>query len=474
MIFKKSLKLITTFVAFFLLFSSLWTVITFDNPSFEQVLYQLQFGIDGVIDVDKAIILRFILVGILLPFIATIIIFCNLNILNRLVKIIHFIINRPIFFLLLSFFFALIELGAIDFIARNIASEDYFAHNYINPKDVEIQKPAKTKNLIMIYVESLEDTFSKPHIFGEDLLEKISQYEIGGTYFNAYKQVLGAHWTMAAIVATQCGVPLKPSFLVKGEIKGAKNMLANAKCMGDILKDDGYENIFINGLSLRFNGTGLFFKDHGYDKIYGIDELLAQGFKPKELNQAWSSIYDKDILEISKSIVDEKEKAKSPYNLTILTLDMHAPKGHVSSSCGYNDKTRLARSVLCTSDALADFINHLKKQGYLKNTEVVILGDHLFMPMDDKSKKEIFFNKNRTIFNRFFSADKLTPNRDELLAFDLFPTILYNLGFKTSDGRLGLGYSGFGEYDQPAANRYEEMQKKLLNYSDKYQELWAK
>ena len=91
----------------------------------------------------------------------------------------------------------------------------------------------------------------------------------------------------------------------------------------------------------------------------------------------------------------------------------------------------------------------MKKSGYLKNTNVVILGDHLFMASSRK-QKSLHFANERYIFNRFFTEDKLVKNRDEMLSFDMFPTILYSLGFSFERGQLGLGYSGYGEFNRVA------------------------
>jgi phosphoglycerol transferase len=55
----------------------------------------------------------------------------------------------------------------------------------------------------------------------------------------------------------------------------------------------------------------------------------------------------------------------------------------------------------------------------------------------------------------------------------MYPTILESLGFRINEGRLGLGYSGFGNYtDKPSLDRHEEMNKKLLGYSPSYSLLW--
>ena len=90
-------------------------------------------------------------------------------------------------------------------------------------------------------------------------------------------------------MASQCGLPLKPITILNTKNKGRHNkfgfglktFLPNAKCLGDILKENDYKNIFINAVSLDFVGLD-FFKNHGYNEIYGKKEYenLSIPFEP--------------------------------------------------------------------------------------------------------------------------------------------------------------------------------------------------
>ena len=125
----------------------------------------------------------------------------------------------------------------------------------------------------------------------------------------------------------------------------------------------------------------------------------------------------------------------------------------------------------CTSNQVAEFVQFMRQSGYLKDTQVVILGDHLAMenPVYDKLEKV----KERHIFNRFISNKPITKNREEVLHFDMFPTILEFIGFKVEEGKLGLGFTTISkDADLPPENEYEEMNEDLLNQSDEYLDLW--
>ena len=116
----------------------------------------------------------------------------------------------------------------------------------------------------------------------------------------------------------------------------------------------------------------------------------------------------------------------------------------------------------------------MKRKGYLKNTVVVILGDHLAMQVP--VYKELESSKHRTIFNRFVTPNKLAKNRDNIYHFSIFPTILYSLGFRFPENRLGLGASGFGSIDEgyeiPSIDR-DSFNELLARSSERYRELWV-
>ena len=114
-----------------------------------------------------------------------------------------------------------------------------------------------------------------------------------------------------------------------------------------------------------------------------------------------------------------------------------------------------------------------KYKGYLKNTQVVIQGDHLTMtnPLTDKINKA----KHRTVYNLLIGDfNGLSKANDHINHFDMLPTTLDFIGLKVEGGRAGLGYSAFNPISASnAQKRNEEMQKNVLNYSKAYIDLWT-
>jgi phosphoglycerol transferase len=81
--------------------------------------------------------------------------------------------------------------------------------------------------------------------------------------------------------------------------------------------------------------------------------------------------------------------------------------------------------------------------------------------------------KDRRIYNRFISEVPPQKNTEEVVPFDLYPSILEFIGFTAPGERLGLGYSAFGaaQVERPK-DRLRELVLPSLSGSSRYERLW--
>jgi phosphoglycerol transferase len=246
--------------------------------------------------------------------------------------------------------------------------------------------------------------------------------------------------------------------------------LPHAYCLGDILDKQGYTNIFLNGSSLAFAGVGKFLHDHHYKKAVGREEWIGLGDK-QETMSGWG-LYDDDLFRHARSEMAMLMKAGKPFNLTILTIDTHHPYGQLSARCrrdGYSDFEGI---VECTANQVAEFIEHIERNGWLDKVAVVVQGDHL--AMGNTAYEKLVNNPRRTVFNLLMTGGrKLTKNTEQVTHFDMLPTILDLMGLKVEGERAGLGYSAIGpaQVERPA-ERLATMSAQLMNYSEAYRHLW--
>lgn len=487
---RLALRFLAYWLAFFFLFSSFWIINNFGKPTIEQILYHLQFGMQGLVDTDTSLVDNFVQQSLLVPLCFALALLLLEVILayhlihhlktvttakqksyrfwHKLGRIVYWFIHHraPLYTLLGCFAFFAINFSLVTHISQKFG-KDYFAENYLNPKQVNISLE-KPKNLILIYIESLEDSYRDAKLFKRNLLQSLDNLD--GTSFDYFQQAPGAHWTIAGITASHCGIPLKSLTLYDGNGVGEniKSFLPNAICLGDVLHEHGYHNVYMGGDALSFSGKGNFFSDHHYDEQYGRQELKGD-LTNAEMNY-WG-LYDDDLFTKVKPKLVSLHKQKQPFNLTITTIDTHGPSGHYSKLCKAQGVEDFSGIIECSSNQVADFVHFVKKQGYLKDTNIVIMGDHL--AMQNPVSGELHTLPKRYIYNKLITRQKINKTRDHVLHFDFFPTILELSGFHVKGGKLGLGFTAITPNTmQPTSNALEQMEEDLLNASDTYIDLW--
>lgn len=467
---------ILSFMPFWLVFNVFWFGDKFDNPSIDQIIFHLQYGM-AESDIDRSLIVNYVLRGIFYPLILTIIFFILRGILSR-----AFPNYLPIklsfrFIPWILIFFALAEgfhrFKVIDFLTESKLKDDVIATYYLDPREITLA-PKNPKNLILIYVESLEKSYANESVFRKNLISPLES--LTGVEIQNYIQMPGTGWTMGGIVSTQCSIPLKVVALGDENSQGKfyKTLLPNAECLGDTLKRNGYYNVFLGGASLKFSGKGKFLSSHGYDRVIGKEEWLSTGlFDERDLN-GWG-LFDKDVLSQARKELDILESKKGHFNLTILTLDTHFSRGYMSDKCAASllDKAGgLEEIIECSSAEVADFVNYAKNKGYLKNTNILIIGDHLSMPSTIYPKlKKI---QRRTIYNKWISEDIVKFNRDTVDHFDIAPTVLDFIGLNVEGARYGLGYSSLSKKTLPPIGLYHDLESGLVRSSPFYNSFWVR
>ncbi|RZA36560.1 MAG: phosphatidylglycerol--membrane-oligosaccharide glycerophosphotransferase [Lysobacteraceae bacterium] len=458
------------FAAIVLVCLNYWINRYFGRPDIDQIAYHLQFGTEGLEASDPAIVRRFVRWSLVIPLVllaTTLLVERWALAWRHRALVLRAWPVLPKAALLAGILPWLYQLSVLDYLASS-RGPDYFATHYVAPSTVAVD-PASPKNLVLIYVESMEAGYSSRRLFGDDLIAPLTA--LGTSGFDAFVQVPGTGWTVAAMVATQCALPLKRVTLFDENTQGeqVRSFLPNATCLGDILAGYGYRNVFMGGGSPSFAGKGRFLRAHHYHEVYGKEDWQAQGV-PETMMNGWG-LFDDALLARARDKLDALHAAGQPFNLTLLTVDTHEPAGHLSRSCARRGHAGLEGVLRCTAGEVAAFVSFVRERGYLADTHIVILGDHLARRNALSDVLERI--PERTLFNAFIGADPPPRNRSQLVHFDLLPTILEFSGFSVSGGRLGLGYSGFNRHGaRPAPGRLAEMRASVLNRSDLYRSLW--
>lgn len=443
-----------------------WIGRTFGEPSIDQIAYHLRYSEGAAVQMSRIFLMTFAMEVLLFPMLGALAAAFVHGELIRLTPHRTQLLVRvgPPLTIAAGLAMLLLQFSAFSYAAAYF-EPDRFADQYVDPLKVKLEVERR-RNLILIYAESLEETYGDSSIFGRDLLQSL--HALDGQRLGDYKPAPGTNWTIAGMVATQCGVPLMvySEFDVKRR-EGERVFLPRATCLGDMLQARGYRNVFMGGAPLSFAGKGSFLRDHGYVEVYGREEWQKSGIRPEELNE-WG-LYDSALLRRARDRLEQLHASGQPFNLTLLTLNMHNPHGFLSNRCRARGARDFEGIVSCTSDQLAEFVGFVRAKGYLKDTTMVILGDHLAMPnpVYDKLQRA----GERRIFNLVVAEPAPSVQQRELLPFDFFPSLVELAGFSVGGRRLGLGFSAIGE---PRSLAAESSARKTpsLNGSAAYRRLW--
>lgn len=320
------------------------------------------------------------------------------------------------------------------------ADADALSRYYMAPTFAPLGAKQEKKNLLIIYAESTELTFAELGT-KEPIFDDMKHVASLGTSVTGIGQVENTSWTLAGIVASQCGVPLQPlGLLERNQFQNQKQIVPGVKCLGDILKDAGYRTEYLGGASPSFAGKGTFLRGHGYDRVRGREDFEAQ---VGDYINTWG-LFDDTVFAEARKTVRQLQAGNQPFLFSLLTVGAHTPDGYPSKECldhfGPIKFDQILYSVRCTGFHIRSFLSKLDAEGLLENT-IVVMSDHL--SMKDGIWDEAEIGKRHNYFTMLRNGVAASTIEKTAVSFDVFPTLLEVLGFNVPDGRAGLGVSLF-------------------------------
>lgn len=376
------------------------------------------------------------------------------------------------------------------YIRTQLETSKLIEEEYVDPNEVRIQFPEKKRNLIQIYVESLESSMQDVEnggIFDVNYIPELTRIAKENVSFSQSELIEGAAvapasgWTVAGLVAETAGLPLK-LFAYNDLVKGADNsmgryeyFLPGAVSLGDILEKEGYTNYIMFGSHASYGGRATYFKQHGNYEIWDYKSAIKEKKISSDYYENWG-FEDVKLYEYAKEKITELAKGEKPFHFSMLTADMHTPKGYVCSICPNIYPHQYGNVLACSSAQLNDFMEWLKRQSFYEDTTIMICGDHCSMVRDffgdyayDKHNGETV----RKVYNAFVNSAAVPIKEKNRLftTMDIFPTVLASLGATIEGDRLGMGTNLFsGEETMAEKYGYEvlfdELNKKSRFYNE--------
>lgn len=346
-----------------------------------------------------------------------------------------------------------------EYYAYTHASTSLYEDYYVDGREVDITFPRQKRNLIYIFLESMEVTYADAASGGsmaDNYIPELTTLGLenetfsDGTSLNGAHQISGATYTMGGLAAQTCGVPINENMVSNDTLNGTweseNNYLPGVWSIGDILHDAGYNQEFLIGSNGNFAGRASYFRGHGEYDVEDYNKALEDGRIPKDY-KVWWGYEDQKLFQFAKEDVTKLADENKPFNMTLLTVDTHFTDGYVCDLCEENFNVQYSNVLACSSRQVADFVEWVQQQDFYENTTIVIAGDHL------TPDSYYIANEGANGFDRRTYVTIINPAEGKhsekvnrtYTTMDLFPTTLSAMGVEIEGDRLGLGvdlYSG--------------------------------
>ena len=285
-----------------------------------------------------------------------------------------------------------------------------------SPADNPQQQVSEKRNLFLIYLEGFQSNFTgiggSPYKNLTPNLDRFAKKNI--TLSNFYNAVTP---TINALISTQCG--LLPRF---DNYTLDKYIYAPAvACLSDLLAERGYHQVMFLGSSAVFSGIRKFAEFHKFDEIIDRYEIEADFPQYREGMHTWG-FNDYDLFRVAEVVV-ERIKDQSPFHMTLFTLDTHPPFDTSDKCPKYSKDNKQLNAIHCVDHSFGLFYDFLRIKGLLKNSIILITGDH----MTHGGKTE--YGK---VFTALYSPD-LVAEKGKIIDVqsyspDIAPTLLELMG----------------------------------------------
>ncbi|MBQ7767978.1 MAG: LTA synthase family protein [Oscillospiraceae bacterium] len=381
--------------------------------------------------------------------------------------------------LVAALLFFCVELKVGSYLVTTSTPSDFIEENYVKPEQSILKFPAQKRNLIYIFLESMENTYAQdPDGDGvaNDYIKELAQLADANVNFSESQGLGGAlnydgtTWTASALVSQTSGLPVKVP-LLSGNFGGEDvPYMPGIISIGSVLQEQGYKNVFLMGSDAGFGGRRHYITEHGGYEIGDTKAMIAAGKLPEGYAQWWG-YEDAKLFMFAKETLTELASKDQPFNLTMLTADTHFPDGYVCEHCEQKYDNQYANVLSCSSAMVYEFVNWIQQQDFYENTTIVISGDHL--TMDPEFLESLDEEYTRTIYNCIINSavePKQEKNR-QFGVFDMFPTTLAAMGVEIEGDRLALGTDLFsGEKTLTEIHGQETLNRELQKNSRFYNE----
>lgn len=462
-----SLLCLLLLIGFLAFFSARWYVNTYGQMGFDSILYTLLSDLTGLeSDLLADFACQSIFPTVLCTILAAMLLFLPPKkqltlILFEKIQIRLFPLRKSVactVSLLLSFGLLLqaaADAELLGYLEQLSQMSTLYQDEYRDPATTSITFPEQKRNLIYIFLESMECTFfdrSQGGILEQSAISEL--YDLAAQNINfshndsvgGYYAVPGTTWTVGSMVSHTAGIPLKTPPGIGGNDYGfGGDFLPGVTSITNVLRDNGYYQALMVGSDALFGGRKQYFSTHGTDRIYDINDFWKDKIV-EENRYVWWGAEDLYLFEYAKQELTQIAAMEQPFAFTMLTVDTHHVGGYVCEYCQDIYKEQYENVYACSSRQVSEFVVWIQAQDFYENTTVVIVGDHPSMD-GNYIKHNAPEDYTRMVYSCILNSAVETEHTKNRVycALDMLPTTLAAMGCQIEGDRLALGTNLFSD-----------------------------
>ena len=470
----------------FILFSSAnWIIRKYGPVTYEQIIFHLNMPFASEIKIIISYLQNTVMTGAIIALILWLLFSKKYSVrFKKIQKIRDFIYDHRWFLCLMWLIFSIVYFCVrmnvwtmLTYRQHKREVSNFYEQYYVVPQQTQIDFPQQPRNLVIIFMESIESTFAQTpehDYFNTDLipeLHALADQNINfsnSAYLGGSTPIDGTQWTQAGLFAQTCGVPIQLPMREANFFQPKSDFYPNAWCLYDILRQQGYNESFMIGSNGEFGGMDRFVKTHGnqrfFDTLYFTRDLSRFSYKERRKNMP-----DEKLFPLAQEELMRLASLNTPFVFTLMTLDTHFGTQEFSDThCErlYGEEQNMENVVSCASRQIGNFVAWLQQQPFYENTSVVLLGDHIMM------NNSLTTEMKRYPLNIFInSAVAATNSKNRTFTpFDIYPTIMESTGAVINGHRLGLGTSLFADIPTLTEDKFsvKEMNREIRKSSKIY------
>lgn len=340
------------------------------------------------------------------------------------------------------------------------------------------------KNVVLIILESTQK--KAIYIPGHEHRDDAAFYKGISPYLSElssnsmmFDQAYGSSpHTSKALVSIHCGILPYLDLAIYESVYGLP-----VNCLPELLEKLGYQNVFIQGATGKYENRRELLSVFGYQDIYTGEDLLDSG---KQRNNPLGL---EDLALIGKAENWLDANTSKPFLMSLLTLTSHhpysVPKGFASEP--YLDdelENAYLNSIRYQDTVIREFMDMFKKRGLYDNTLFVFVSDHgeAFGEHGEQLHNNVAYNEVAQVFFMIHDGSQKLPNKvidDTVSQLQILPTLMDILNVDL--GNSGLQGSALSEQRRAFGSCYERIMcfyyannnyKYIFNFREKVPELF--